>query len=85
MHQIKKEELLLLIETLQQIRQKAGETIALLERLVQLQQPNNAEHQVDYDPDAYLSQWISDLDMPPDFGCEEGVVKNFMIGGDRNA
>ena len=85
MHQINKEELLSLIETLRQIRQKTEETIALLECLVQLQQPHNDERQVDYDPDAYLSEWINETSVTPHLQCEEGVAGNFMNGGDRNA
>ena len=63
MYQIKKEEVLLLIENMRQIRQKAGEIIALLEHLLQLQQLEQNSERTEYDPDDYLSQWINGMAM----------------------
>lgn len=85
MYQIRNEDLLLLLENMRQIRQRAGETIAFLEHLMELQQPQKKECQVDYDPDAYLAQWINETDMVPRSQYAETIRGDFVIGGDRNA
>ena len=85
MYQMKKNDLLSLIENLRLIRQKSGESIAFLEHLMQLHQPQETEGQNNYDPDAYLTQWINDMAAIPRSPHRETVICNFVIGGDRNA
>ena len=52
MYQINEQELNTLLAAMRQIRQKAGETIAVMEHLIQLQR----EKHVPYNPDAYLER-----------------------------
>lgn len=53
MYQMKEDEVLSLLQTLRQIRQKSGELIALLEHIAQLQNKDVSAKEI-YNPDDYL-------------------------------
>ena len=53
MYQMKEDEVLSLLQTLRQIRQKSGELIALLEHITQLQNKDVSTNDI-YNPDDYL-------------------------------
>lgn len=59
MYQLKKEELLSLLENMRQIRQKAGEMISFLEHMMQLQ-PISPLRELPYNPDDYLENTAYD-------------------------
>ena len=58
MYKITKEEAMSLLQKLRQIRQAAGEVIAFLEHLMQLQEATELKS-VDYNPDEYLEKLIA--------------------------
>ena len=80
MHQSNQQELLFLLETVRQIHQKTGELTVFLERMFQESKPQDSTPREDYDPDAYLTQWINEANLSSQ--KKEVPSEDVATGGD---
>lgn len=80
MHQSNQRELLFLLETVRQIHQKTGELTVFLERMLQESKPQDSTPGEDYDPDAYLTQWINEANLSSQ--KKEVLSEDVATGGD---
>lgn len=82
MHQLNQQELLLLLETVRQIHQKTGELTVFLERMLQESKPQDSTPEENYDPDAYLTQWINESNYIVSSQKQEVLSEDVATGGD---